>query len=366
MAEQHTLTIKAELDTSGIQGKLDQLNQQKQNAAGGRGGVGTALTSQLTRLDRTLANLTKAVNQLAAGQKSANGAVAASSARPVVVNAGGRGFGPAVIPQLGGRTVQQSLMRDALASITRNVRRTFDAHPSTIAGLDTFGIRKRAQELLVNAGRTGIANDPAGWYRDIFFQRGAGIPMSTRLRMLNQAPLAALGIGPKSWRAAQLATRRITKIPSSLYGGAAGFVAGRMLSPALDYVANEVYKDPTSGGRMWANVGRHAVDYAAGGAATGGMIGAAFGGVGAAPGAAIGAVLGGIAGAFSGVFDTLTQIKEDEARTAEEIKRRNEQIRANWKKIEEALPKAQQSIQFRRSAELTSQLASMADTTAIR
>ena len=71
MAEQHTLTIKAELDTSGIQGKLDQLNQQKQSAAGGRGGVGTALTSQLTRLDRTLANLTKAVNQLAAGQKQA-------------------------------------------------------------------------------------------------------------------------------------------------------------------------------------------------------------------------------------------------------------------------------------------------------
>ena len=235
-------------------------------------------------------------------------------------------------------------MRDAIASITRNVRRTFDAHTGDIAGLDKFGIRRRAQELVVSAGRTGIANDPAGWYRDIFFQRGAGIPMSTKLRMLNQAPLAALGIGPRSWRAAQLAPRRITKIPSSLYGGAAGFVAGRMLSPALDYVANEVYKDPTSGGRFWSNVGRHAVDYAAGGAATGGMIGAAFGGVGAAPGAAIGAVFGGIAGAFSGVFDTLTQIKEDEARTAEEIKRRNEQIRANWKKIEEALPKAQQSI----------------------
>lgn len=76
MAEQHTLTIKAELDTSGIQGKLDQLNQQKQSATGGRGNVGTALASQLTRLDRTLANLTKAVNQLAAGQKQAHGAVA--------------------------------------------------------------------------------------------------------------------------------------------------------------------------------------------------------------------------------------------------------------------------------------------------
>lgn len=203
------------------------------------------------------------------------------------------------------RTVTQSLMRDALAGSVRSLRRMFDAHTG-VEGLDKFEIRKRVQKRIVYAGKTSIAEDPVSWYSDIFFKRGVGIPMSTKLRMLNQAPLAALGIGPRSWRAAQLAPRRITKIPSSLYGGVAGFVAGRMLSPALDYVANEVYKDPTSGGRFWANVGRHAVDYAAGGAATGGMIGAAFGGVGAAPGAAIGAVLGGIAGAFSGVFDTLT------------------------------------------------------------
>ena len=184
--------------------------------------------------------------------------------------------------------------------------------------------------------------DPAGWYSGLFKMRDT--PMSTRLRMLNQAPLAALGIGPRSWRAAQLAPRKITKIPDGLYGGAAGFVAGQMLAPALDYLANEVYKDPTSGGHMWSTVGKHAVTGVSSGAATGGMIGAAFGGVGAAPGAAIGAVLGGIVGSLTGVFDTLTQINEDEARTAEEIKRRNEQIRANWKKVEEALPKAQQSI----------------------
>ena len=30
----------------------------------------------------------------------------------------------------------------------------------------------------------------------------------TKLSMLNQAPLAALGWGPKSWRAAQLAPQR--------------------------------------------------------------------------------------------------------------------------------------------------------------
>lgn len=114
MAEQHTLTIKAELDTSGIQGKLDQLNQQKQSAAGGRGGVGTALTSQLTRLDRTLANLTKAVNQLAAGQKAAS-SVGTSAKSPVIVNAGG-GLGPMIVPRISGRTITSTLMRDAIAS----------------------------------------------------------------------------------------------------------------------------------------------------------------------------------------------------------------------------------------------------------
>ena len=189
-----------------------------------------------------------------------------------------------------------------------------------------------------------MERDPARLYRNIFKSSGDyGVPFMTKLRMFNRAPLAALGWGDKSRRAAALAPK-LTKIPRGLYGAAAGFVAGQVLSPALDYVANEVYKDPTSGGRLWSNVGKHAVMGASSGAATGGLIGAAFGGGGAAPGAALGAVFGGIAGAFSGVFDTLTQIKEDEARTAEEIKRRNEQIRANWKKIEEALPKAQQSI----------------------
>ena len=166
----------------------------------------------------------------------------------------------------------------------------------------------------------------------------------TKLRMLNEAPLAALGIGPKSWRAAQLAPRRVTKIPRELYGSAAGFIAGQMLAPALDYFANDVYKDPTSGGHWWSTIGKHAVGGATSGIVAGGMVGAAFGGVGAGPGAAIGALAGSLVGAFQGAFDSISQVNADEAKTAEEIKRRNEQIRANWKKVEEALPKAQQSI----------------------
>lgn len=173
------------------------------------------------------------------------------------------------------------------------------------------------------------------------------------MSMLNQAPLAALGIGPKSWRAAQLGKRQVTKIPGGMYGGVAGFMAGQLITPALDYVSNEVYKEPTSAGHWWAKIGKHAVSGATTGLATGGMVGAAFGGVGAGPGALIGGAFGGIVGAFQGIFDSMSQVNADEAKTAEEVKRRNEQIRANWKRVEEALPKAQESIQFRRSTELT-------------
>ena len=133
----------------------------------------------------------------------------------------------------------------------------------------------------------------------------------------------------------------MTKLPAGLAGAAAGLVVGQMIAPLLDYVSNEVYKDPTSGGHIWSTIGKHAVTGAVTGATFGGTAGAAFGGVGAGPGAAIGALAGGIVGAFQGIFDSLSQVNADEAKTAEEIKRRNEQIRANWKKVEEALPKAQ-------------------------
>lgn len=122
--------------------------------------------------------------------------------------------------------------------------------------------------------------------------------------MFNQAPLAALGWGPKSWRAAQLAPTR-TVIPRELYGSAAGFIAGQALAPALDYFANEVYKEPTSTGHWLSTIGKHAVGGATSGIVAGGAIGAAFGGVGAGPGAAIGALAGGLAGAVQGIFDSM-------------------------------------------------------------
>ena len=44
----------------------------------------------------------------------------------------------------------------------------------------------------------------------------------TRLHMLNQAPLAALGWGPKSWREAQLAKRQKTVLSNEAKKSIAG------------------------------------------------------------------------------------------------------------------------------------------------
>lgn len=191
----------------------------------------------------------------------------------------------------------------------------------------------------ISSFKTAASLNPAATYYNIFASQGS-VPFMTKLSMLNQAPLAALGIGPLSWRNAQLAPRQSTGITRGMIGGAAGFVVGQALTPALDYLSNEVYKEPTSPGHIWSTIGKHAVGGATSGAGVGAGIGLAFGGVGAGPGAAIGAAIGGIVGALQGAFDSISQINAEEAKTAEEVKRRNEQIRANWKRIEEALPKA--------------------------
>ena len=235
-------------------------------------------------------------------------------------------------------------MRDAIAASVRSNRRRF--YPF-FSAMEPEALRESIRDFngdireVLGVNNRLMESDPARLYRNIFKSSGEyGVPFMTKLRMFNRAPLAALGWGPKSWRAAQLAPTQ-TKIPGGLYGSAAGFIAGQALAPALDYFANEVYKDPTSGGHWLSTIGKHAVGGVTSGVVAGGAIGAAFGGVGAAPGAAIGAVAGGIVGALQGVFDSISQVNADEARTAEEVKRRNEQIRANWKKVEEALPKAQ-------------------------
>ena len=370
MAEQHTLTIKAELDTSGIQGKLDQLNQQKQRAPGASSNTGVALTNQLTKLDRTLANLTRAVNQLAAGQKAAS-SLGTSAKSPVIVNAGG-GPGPMIVPRISGRTITSTLMRDAVAyqmrlarsvskeifdSLTTRERQSLEyLHGDSIDGIFRKVLRRHISSL-----KTGMELDPAKTYHEIFAGKaGTSIPVMTKLRMLNQAPLAALGWGPKSWRAAQLAPQRIG-FSTEAKKGIAGMAVGSMLSPALDFVTKYVAPDPTDWWHVGGTVAKHAGSRAATGALIGFGTGTATTGVGGVPAAGAGILVGGFIGLVEGVFDAWSEVKEYELKTAEDLKRYNDQIKSNWQKIAEAMPKAQLGIELRRSSEVASSLADRGD-----
>lgn len=68
--------------------------------------------------------MTKAVNQLAAGQKSTGG-LGTAARSPVVVNAGG-GLGPMLIPQLNGATVASTLMNKVAEATLRHYKQKFD------------------------------------------------------------------------------------------------------------------------------------------------------------------------------------------------------------------------------------------------
>lgn len=371
MAEQHTLTIKAELDTSGIQGKLDQLNQQKQRAPGASSNTGVALTNQLTKLDRTLANLTKAVNQLAAGQKAAS-SLGTAAKSPVIVNAGGGGLGPMIVPNVKGRTVTTNLMRDAIAAQAKFMKRK---------GSEVFSsLNLSPKEQLVLeyhlGGREGVIRslikdqiasfklasnvNQAGTYHNIFAKQGQ-VPFMTKLSMLNQAPLAALGWGPKSWRAAQLAPRQRAAFSTEAKKGIAGMAVGSMLSPALDFVTKYVAPDPTSWGHVAGTIAKRVGSQAGAGALIGFGAGTATTGVGGMPAAGAGALIGGFVGLAEGIFDAWSEVKEYELKTAEDLKRYNDQIKSNWQKIAEAMPKAQLSIELRRSSEVASSLADRGD-----
>lgn len=159
--------------------------------------------------------MTKAVNQLAAGQKSTGG-LGTAARSPVVVNAG-RGLGPMIVPNVQGRTTTTNLMRDAVAAQTRLGRIVLPGIFDSLSPIEQevmsmrYGSLDNARRHFIRSRisefKAAMRLDPAATYHNIFTSQG-GIPLSTKLSMLNQAPLAALGWGPKSWRAAQLAPRQ--------------------------------------------------------------------------------------------------------------------------------------------------------------
>ena len=179
--------------------------------------------------------------------------------------------------------------------------------------------------------------------------------------MLNQAPLAALGIGPRSWRETQLATRKVAKLSNEAKKGIAGMAVGSMLSPALDFVTKYVAPDPTDWWHVGGTVAKHAGSRAATGALIGFGTGTTTTGVGGVPAAGAGILVGGFIGLVEGIFDAWSEVKEYELKTAEDLKRYNDQIKSNWQKIAEAMPKAQLGIELRRSSEVASSLADRGD-----
>ena len=170
-----------------------------------------------------------------------------------------------------------------------------------------------------------MQQNPTELYKDAFWSRGIpGIPWSTRLSMLNQAPLAALGIGPKSWRAAQLAPRQRAAFSTEAKKGIAGMAVGSMLSPALDFVTKYVAPDPTDWWHVAGTIGKRVGSQAGAGALIGFGAGTATTGVGGVPAAGAGALVGGFIGLADGIFEAWSEVKEYELKTAEDLKRYND------------------------------------------
>ena len=81
------------------------------------------------------------------------------------------------------------------------------------------------KDRIIPGFKTASKLNPAGVYHNIFASQGH-VPFMTRLSMLNQAPLAALGWGPKSWRAAQLAPKQRTVLSNEAKKSIAGMAVG--------------------------------------------------------------------------------------------------------------------------------------------
>ena len=101
-------------------------------------------------------------------------------------------------------------------------------------------------------------------------------------------------------------------------------VVGSMISPALDYVSNYVYTDPTDWRHVLTKVGKGTLTSATTGAAIGFGAGTSTTGVGGIPAAGIGAIAGGFIGLANGIFDAWSEVTQYELKTAEELKRYND------------------------------------------
>lgn len=232
-----------------------------------------------------------------------------------------------IVPRISGRTITSTIMRDAIAASVRSNRRRF--YPF-FSAMEPEVLRENIRDFngdireVLGVNNRLMESDPARLYRNIFKSSGEyGVPFMTKLRMFNRAPLAALGIGPRSWRAAQLAPQRIG-FSTEAMKGIAGMAVGSVMSPALDFVTKYVAPDPTDWWHVGGTVAKHAGSRAATGALIGFGTGTATTGVGGMPAAGAGILIGGFIGLAEGIFDAWSEVKEYELKTAEDLKRYND------------------------------------------
>ena len=82
--------------------------------------------------------------------------------------------------------------------------------------------------------------------------------------------------------------------------------------------------DPTTWGHALSKVGKGVISGAGTGALIGFGAGTASTGVGGAPAAGAGAIVGGLIGLANGIFDAMSDVKQYELKTAEDLKRYND------------------------------------------
>lgn len=323
MAE-HTLKINAELDTSGLQGRLDQLNRNKGPQPGT--GAGGTLAQQLSKLDRTLMRLEQAVNRLGRGQAGSQ------PARTGQVVVGGMAHTGGAFVLAGGRTPMNSALGMAKGILSRGGFSPIEGWAAAemvkaVAPIMPSQTYKNIYELARSDWRRGP------WYRPSTWKAGFDA-----YRLYKAAPDAALGRGSEDYRN-MLVNRRVS-MPPGAARQLGGMAVGAAFAPVLDYMSNNVFTEPATWGHALTKVGKGVVQGGATGAFIGFGAGTATTGAGGAPGAAIGAVIGGLIGGVHGIVEALQDVKQYELRTAEDLKRYNDQIRSNWKKIADAFPKA--------------------------
>lgn len=125
--------------------------------------------------------MTKAVNQLAAGQRAAGGLNNAARS-PIVVHASGGPSGPAFIPQLNGRTVSSTLMRDAVASQVKFIRRNVSSIVGELSPFERnflslklggdLGIARRLAMPRIASFKQAMKLNPVDTYHNIFTSQG--------------------------------------------------------------------------------------------------------------------------------------------------------------------------------------------------